>query len=465
MESRQSNDLTESSNGVGDTEVSEQIMDTKRPAVSDRGFYYSPEERNHGTYTPASRDLPPLEAIVQEEENHLNYGPPIYQATKESYPNPNSIRHAMAGAAIVPGVPATLARATNSSRFDSSLGLLTRKFTNLIHASISGAVDLNEAALQLNVQKRRIYDITNVLEGIGLIEKRSKNVIAWRNEDSFLKGQNADSDDRETAGYSDGLILKEELKRLHTEDLALDEMIHSLRAVIKSYDTSLSESYITPADIWNSMNHASNVVGGKISKVGPRDSCLLAIHAPPGAVLEVANPAGGLVHNLEETKYPLLITGSLIHRNRQPLNMAAQRSILHRSAMNNNFANTTTHGNRGRPPKRKASLVALSSAAEAAAARQQRPIEQESEAAAAAGVLSHMTDYDDNMKDPLKRQRVIPVESIDVFVLPASYDSRGGVQVERAIPILPQKSEVSFDEQDDLMYSLKGDEGASDFFA
>lgn len=29
-------------------------------------------------------------------------------------------------------------------------------------------------------QKRRIYDITNVLEGIGLIEKRSKNVIQWK---------------------------------------------------------------------------------------------------------------------------------------------------------------------------------------------------------------------------------------------------------------------------------------------
>jgi hypothetical protein len=30
------------------------------------------------------------------------------------------------------------------------------------------------------VQKRRIYDITNVLEGIGLIEKRSKNNIQWK---------------------------------------------------------------------------------------------------------------------------------------------------------------------------------------------------------------------------------------------------------------------------------------------
>jgi len=67
------------------------------------------------------------------------------------------------------------------SRYDSSLGLLTKKFTNLIQASANGEIDLNEASIQLSVQKRRIYDITNVLEGIGLIEKKSKNVIVWRN--------------------------------------------------------------------------------------------------------------------------------------------------------------------------------------------------------------------------------------------------------------------------------------------
>jgi transcription factor E2F3 len=37
------------------------------------------------------------------------------------------------------------------------------------------SVDLNDAASLLAVQKRRIYDITNVLEGIGLIEKTVKN--------------------------------------------------------------------------------------------------------------------------------------------------------------------------------------------------------------------------------------------------------------------------------------------------
>ena len=42
-------------------------------------------------------------------------------------------------------------------------------------------MDLKTAAETLAVpQKRRIYDITNVLEGIGLIEKNSKNLIRWK---------------------------------------------------------------------------------------------------------------------------------------------------------------------------------------------------------------------------------------------------------------------------------------------
>ena len=41
-------------------------------------------------------------------------------------------------------------------------------------------LDLNKAAEVLEVQKRRIYDITNVLEGIDLIEKPFKNRILWK---------------------------------------------------------------------------------------------------------------------------------------------------------------------------------------------------------------------------------------------------------------------------------------------
>lgn len=71
-------------------------------------------------------------------------------------------------------------RASQSgSRYDNSLALLTQKFVGLIQEAPDGCVDLNLAAQELNVQKRRIYDITNVLEGIGLVNKTTKNNIQW----------------------------------------------------------------------------------------------------------------------------------------------------------------------------------------------------------------------------------------------------------------------------------------------
>lgn len=40
-------------------------------------------------------------------------------------------------------------------------------------------VDLNQAMKELKVQKRRIYDITNVLEGINIIVRFKKNHVKW----------------------------------------------------------------------------------------------------------------------------------------------------------------------------------------------------------------------------------------------------------------------------------------------
>uniref|UniRef100_A0A4W3IX17 E2F transcription factor 4 n=1 Tax=Callorhinchus milii TaxID=7868 RepID=A0A4W3IX17_CALMI len=55
------------------------------------------------------------------------------------------------------------------SRHEKSLGLLTTKFVSLLQEAKDGVLDLKVAADTLAVrQKRRIYDITNVLEGIGL---------------------------------------------------------------------------------------------------------------------------------------------------------------------------------------------------------------------------------------------------------------------------------------------------------
>lgn len=73
--------------------------------------------------------------------------------------------------------------------------MLTKKFVTLIEQADEGTIDLNRAAESLQVQKRRIYDITNVLEGIGLIEKKSKNNIQWKAlGSSSTSGEDANAD-------------------------------------------------------------------------------------------------------------------------------------------------------------------------------------------------------------------------------------------------------------------------------
>lgn len=48
-------------------------------------------------------------------------------------------------------------------RQQNSLSVLTRKFIDLITCAKDQVIDLNTAVKELKVQKRRIYDITNVL--------------------------------------------------------------------------------------------------------------------------------------------------------------------------------------------------------------------------------------------------------------------------------------------------------------
>uniref|UniRef100_A0AC34Q6X7 E2F/DP family winged-helix DNA-binding domain-containing protein n=1 Tax=Panagrolaimus sp. JU765 TaxID=591449 RepID=A0AC34Q6X7_9BILA len=77
----------------------------------------------------------------------------------------------------------TLDSKDDIGRQDSSLLRLTKMFLEQNMCDDNGIVNLNDAADRLNVQKRRLYDITNVLEGINMIEKVGKNSIRWKQMD------------------------------------------------------------------------------------------------------------------------------------------------------------------------------------------------------------------------------------------------------------------------------------------
>ncbi|KAL7674640.1 hypothetical protein ACOME3_000915 [Neoechinorhynchus agilis] len=105
-------------------------------------------------------------------------------------------------------------------RGEKSLGKLTIKFMDMLRASPSGILDLREVADTLAPrQKRRIYDITNVLEGTGLIEKRSKNSIQWRG--MACGGSTVDT-------YNKLSELKKQVKLAQETEKSLDEQIEAL---------------------------------------------------------------------------------------------------------------------------------------------------------------------------------------------------------------------------------------------
>ena len=70
---------------------------------------------------------------------------------------------------------------------ENSLCQLTKKVIEYIKNKKKLSININELVKDLCVKKRRIYDITNVLQGIGYIEKKGKNEIIWLKNQIFKK--------------------------------------------------------------------------------------------------------------------------------------------------------------------------------------------------------------------------------------------------------------------------------------
>ncbi|KAK3929048.1 Transcription factor E2F2 [Frankliniella fusca] len=151
------------------------------------------------------------------------------------------------------------------TRYDTSLGLLTKKFVGLLENSPHGIVDLNVASEKLDVQKRRIYDITNVLEGIGILEKRSKNNIQWRG------GQMPNTGDSQSR-------LRADVYNLTAKENELDELITKAEQDLRQMSEDKRYAYITYQDLRSIPCYANETV--------------MAIKAPPEAKLEVPHPSG-----------------------------------------------------------------------------------------------------------------------------------------------------------------------------
>ncbi|KAL7405857.1 hypothetical protein ABVT39_008807 [Epinephelus coioides] len=148
-----------------------------------------------------------------------------------------------------------------------SLHMLATKFLVLLQEADGGVLDLKDAVKLLAVaQKRRIYDITNVLEGVGLIVKISKSVVKWK---GAVPG--------ETAHMLTNRVmeLRAELKDLEQKECMLDQQRFWVEQSIRNTREDCSDlTYVNHDDICNCFSGHT----------------LLAVRAPPGTQLDVPIP-------------------------------------------------------------------------------------------------------------------------------------------------------------------------------
>ncbi|XP_074289557.1 transcription factor E2FB-like [Silene latifolia] len=173
------------------------------------------------------------------------------------------------------------------SRSDCSLVLLTKKFINLIKHAEDGILDLNKTAEVLEVQKRRIYDVTNVLEGIGLIEKL-KNGIQWKGLDVPGPGDHDDS----------VASLQADVENLSIEERRLDEQIRDMQERLTEAsddDNNQKWLFVTEEDI----------------KAVPcfQNETLIAVKAPHGTTLEVPDPDEGV--DCPQRRYRIVLRSTM----------------------------------------------------------------------------------------------------------------------------------------------------------
>lgn len=156
-----------------------------------------------------------------------------------------------------------------NSRYDSSLLLLTRRFLNLVQSCPDASVNLNDAADALTVQKRRLYDITNVLEGIDLIEKIGKNSVRWKPQSAV-----------DAQGSLEVAALRDEVESLEEEEHHLDTLIQVMQEDLR---VATEDPYTKPFAYLRYEELREEVVG-------MADETILAVKAPPDTSLEVPDP-------------------------------------------------------------------------------------------------------------------------------------------------------------------------------
>lgn len=105
-------------------------------------------------------------------------------ATTLVTPTPKKQKLVSSSAKAPPSSAASSAK--EYSRKKKSLGILAENFLNSYQSMPPGStIIVDEAAVRLGVERRRIYDVVNILEAICLVSKKHKNTYSWLGKETL----------------------------------------------------------------------------------------------------------------------------------------------------------------------------------------------------------------------------------------------------------------------------------------
>ena len=151
---------------------------------------------------------------------------------------------------------------SKNAKQENSLGQLTKNFLDYIKKRGRVRININDLVKELNVKKRRIYDITNVLQGIGYIEKKGKNEILWIKNENETNIQNLKNNNPTEYYISNYSQLKYELESLKTKKNMIEDNLNKFKEefnIISEKKDFTKYGYITFKDMANySINEKLN---------------------------------------------------------------------------------------------------------------------------------------------------------------------------------------------------------------
>ena len=179
-----------------------------------------------------------------------------------------------------------------------SLGEMTRDFVRCLDRSCGGAGDgrdeylnLNVAADLMGVTKRRLYDVVNVMEGVGVVDRPKKSLVAWSGEDARTALTNAlsdtaEEDDPEEEEDQEMRIMAERLRSLDEQERLLDEHIEMVeRLNSEVFDRCRGGLYMSYREIQVAM--CADMISHQGEDGGV--TCI-PVHMPEGCTLYESNP-------------------------------------------------------------------------------------------------------------------------------------------------------------------------------